>query len=529
MRLPSLRPRLLGGAVAATLATVGVTAALAPGHGSVSADPASAVAHRPAHRPNIVFVLTDDLSSNLVRYMPHVQGMLRDGMSFRRYFVTDSLCCPSRSSIFTGRFPHDTGVFTNAGRDGGFATFDRKGNQHHTFATALRVRGYRTAMMGKYLNGYQAHLPVSTTPPPPPPSDFVPGPVPPGWTRWSVTDNGYQQYNYYLDINGKRVVHHLRTPADYLTDVLADRGSDFIASSARAHTPFMLEIAPFSPHSAVRGPDKGFAAPAPRDRGFFRGLRAPRTPAFNAANVDPPRWLAAQSARLGPLAIAHIDKQYQRRVEAVQSVDRMIGRLEATLKRRGVWKDTYLVFSSDNGFHLGQHRLTAGKETAFDHDIRVPLVVVGPGVPGGRESSQIAQNTDLAPTFEQLGGAAVPAGCDGRSLVGLIHGHRGRDWRRAALIEHHGRPTMSPADPDHQVRKAANPTTYEAIRTENRVYVEYSDGEREYYDLRRDPYELRNTEKELSTQARDRLHESLVALVSCHGRESCRQAGHIRP
>ncbi len=131
----------------------------------------------------------------------------------------------------------------------------------------------------------------------------------------------------------------------------------------------------------MKGPDRGTAAPADRDRGRFPGLKAPRGPAFDTANVDPPAWLAAQRAALTPEQIAHLDKQYERRAEAVPAVDRMIGRLETTLKRRGVWRNTYLVFSSDNGFHLGQHRLLGGKQTASTHDIRVPL---RPGVRPGR-------------------------------------------------------------------------------------------------------------------------------------------------
>ena len=144
MTLPRARHRLLAG-TAAALAALGAVAAA--GNGPAAAAQSSAARPRPAQKPNIVFVLTDDLSHNLVQYMPHVRQMMREGESFDRYVVTDSLCCPSRSSIFTGRFPHNTGVFTNNPPDGGFATFNQKGDQYQTFATALKARGYRTAMM----------------------------------------------------------------------------------------------------------------------------------------------------------------------------------------------------------------------------------------------------------------------------------------------------------------------------------------------------------------------------------------------
>src|SRR6266498_2579002 len=133
-------------------------------------------------RPNIVFVLTDDLAWNLVQYMPHVQELQRRGMTFSRYYVTDSLCCPSRSSIFSGRFPHNTRVFGNKPPDGGFQVFHDRGEENSTFATALHDAGYRTAMMGKYLNGYF-------------PADQH---IPPGWDEWDVGGNAYAEFNYNL-------------------------------------------------------------------------------------------------------------------------------------------------------------------------------------------------------------------------------------------------------------------------------------------------------------------------------------------
>ena len=226
-----------------------------------------------AARPNIVLVLTDDLSWNLVRYLPQVQRLRSQGMTFTDYVVTDSLCCPSRSSIFTGRFPHDTGVFTNGGNDGGFDFFHSHGEEANTFATALQAQGYRTGMMGKYLNGYQ-------------PADTQGGArpyVPPGWTEWDVAGNAYSEFNYDLNENHK-VVHYGRKPTDYLTDVLAKKGSAFITESARARSPFLLELATFAPHAP--------ATPAPRDADDFPGLTAPRGPAFDTLPTNAPPWLA---------------------------------------------------------------------------------------------------------------------------------------------------------------------------------------------------------------------------------------------
>src|SRR5690349_6855436 len=192
------------------LSSVGISLALVAG----LAGAGSAVAAKP---PNIVFVLTDDLSWNLVQYLPQVRQLQSQGLTFNDYVVADSLCCPSRSSIFTGRFPHDTGVFTNGGDDGGFGYFHSHGEEANTFATALQAKGYRTAMMGKYLNGYlPADHQGGTTPY-----------VPPGWTEWDVAGNGYPEFIYNLNEN-HTVVHYGSQPADYLTDVLARKGAAFI-------------------------------------------------------------------------------------------------------------------------------------------------------------------------------------------------------------------------------------------------------------------------------------------------------------
>ncbi len=224
-------------------------------------------------QPNIIFVLTDDLALNLVQYMPHVLKMQKDGITFSNYFVTDSLCCPSRSSIFTGRFPHDTGVFKNKGKDGGYLVFRDRGNEQATFATALSTAGYRTSMLGKYLNGY---LPAKH-------------PAAPGWTAWAVAGNGYPEFNYNIR-QDSAVVHYGRKPADYLTDVLSDLAVRFIKKMP--DRPFLIEVATFAPHAPY--------TPAPRDADAFPGLRAPRTPAFNAApDANAPRWLRDTAAHRG--------------------------------------------------------------------------------------------------------------------------------------------------------------------------------------------------------------------------------------
>jgi N-acetylglucosamine-6-sulfatase len=456
-----------------------------------------------ATKPNIVFVLTDDLSRDLVRYMPAVKALARRGMSFRNYFVSDSLCCPSRSSIFTGQFPHNTGVFNNTGADGGIGAFYGRGDERHAFNISLQKAGYRTAMMGKYLNGYLQ------------PGSPVPGTyVPPGWSEWDVAGWGYREYDYPMNQNGK-VVQFGHSARAYLTSVLTRRGVRFINRAADARQPFFLELATFAPHSPY--------VPAPRDTHAFPDVTAPRPPNFNVLPRGAPNWLGDHPP-LTPERLQQVNRVFRRRVQDVQSTDRMLATIEAAIAHHGLTRDTYVVFSSDNGLHTGEYRLMPGKLTAYDTDIHVPLVIAGPGVAHGTVSNAMTENVDLAETFTAIGGRPVQA--DGHSLLGPLHGGSVADWRNAILVEHHG-PDLNPANPDRQTGLSGNPISYEAMRTSRFLYVEYRDGEREFYDLRNDPFELHNLAADLIASQLAQLHAELARLEACHGQSTCWSAGHV--
>ena len=466
----------------------------------------------PASRPNIVFVLTDDLSMDLLRFMPHVQAMERNGLAFSNYFVSDSLCCPSRASIFTGNFPHDTGVYTNVGARGGFQVFYDRGEERRTFAVALKSAGYQSAFMGKYLNGYmqtskKRFAGVAST-------DVPATHVPAGWTQWDGAGWGYPEFNYTVNDNG-RIQSYGSRPSDYLTDVLARKGVDFIATAAQQGKPFLLELATYAPHSPY--------VPAPRNAHDFPGLTAPRPPSFDVLPTYAPRWLAGHSP-LAPEQIRGINRTFRRRAQSVEAIDQMIGDVQAALKAYGLSRNTYVVFSSDNGLHTGEYRLSPGKLTAFDTDIHVPLIVTGPHVPAGATTTKMAENIDLAKTFAAIGGTTLPG--DGRSLLPLLQGKPAPGWRNAILVEHRG-PHLSIYDPDFQQATSGNPTTYEAMRTPTFLYVEYADGEHEFYDLHRDPFELHNLAGRLTRKQRDLLHRELRALERCHGAQACWQAMHV--
>ena len=520
-RCPPPRARLLS-AAAAALACLVLAGCVGtdrgtgtqPGSLTAAARSLSPAGGPPASgSPNIVFVLTDDLSLNLLQFMPHVLAMERDGLTFANYFVSDSLCCPSRSSIFTGNFPHDTAVFGNFGPYGGFRTFHARGEERQTFAVALQQAGYLTALMGKYLNGYlesPAEATDGAT------TNVPPTYVPPGWSEWDVGGWGYPEFNYRLNENGT-LQRFGRNPADYLTDVLARRGVSFIDSALRQHKPFLLELATFAPHAPY--------VPAPRNAADFPGLQVPRPPSFDVLPTHAPQWLAVHP-RLTAAQIFRLDKVFRRRAQSVEAVDAMIGQIEAKLAADGLAQNTYLVLSSDNGLHTGEYRLMPGKLTAFDTDIHVPLIVTGPGVPAGRTTDLMAENIDLAETFADIAGEGLSA--DGRSLMPMLHGQSPANWRDAILVEHRG-PVLSVLDPDYQQPTSGSPTTYEAMRTPTFLYVEYADGEREFYDLKADPFELHNIAERLAQRRLALLHAELQAMTGCHGAEACWHAMHVEP
>ena len=367
--------------------------------------------------------------------------------------------------------------------------------------------------MGKYLNGYlQTATPRKKDGAA---ADVPPAYVPPGWNEWSVAGWGYPEFNYTLNQGG--VLYRFGHQSDdYLTDVLATKGTDFINAAAQTHRPFFLELATFAPHAPY--------VPAPRNRHDFPGLKAPRPPNFDRLPTAAPQWLSHHPP-LTHHQIAVINRVFRRRAQSVEAVDLMIAEIEETLRSNGLAGDTYVIFSSDNGLHTGEYRLMPGKLTAFDTDINVPLVVTGPGVRAGSTTSAIAENVDLAKTFAAIGGGRMHG--DGHSLLPIFHGRTPAHWRNAALIEHHA-PLITTLDPDLQQPASGRPTTYEAMRTHGYLYVEYADGELEFYDLRRDPFELHNIASSLTLQQLTLLHTELLALEHCHG-PGCWSATHVAP
>jgi arylsulfatase A-like enzyme len=312
-----------------------------------------------------------------------------------------------------------------------------------------------------------------------------------------------------MSVNGK-IVHHGFQPSDYLTSVLDRMSQRFIRTSASGGGPFALEVATFSPHSPY------VAAPADLDK--YPKLRMPRTPAFDTHPTDAPRWLADR-APLTQKQIARGEQIFRKRVRCVQSVDRLLSHLETTLQAVHQLDNTVILFSSDNGFHIGEYGLTAGKLTAFDTDVNVPLVVAGPGIAGGSVSTVPVENIDLAPTFDDLAGTSIPTDVDGHSALALLHGDSVA-WRTLAGVEHYAI-KQKPGDPDYQPPSAGRLPSYKALRSTTFTYVEYARGQREYYDRTNDPYELDNIYRSVPRRTLNNLHRELADLSGCSGYQQC--------
>jgi N-acetylglucosamine-6-sulfatase len=482
----------------ALLVALGTVAGLTTAAGA--SEPESAPQVKSGKRPNVVFILTDDLDLNSYldpSRFPKVNSLLvQKGTTFSNYFVTDSLCCPSRSSTLRGQYVHEHGVLGNLPPSGGYEKFHANGDEKSTVGTWMHDAGYRTGLLGKYLNGY--------------PDTVDPTFVPPGWDEWDSPTSGgnpYSEYNYRLNENGN-LVRYGSTPEDYLVDVLSRKSSEFIQQ--KGDKPFFLYLAPYVPHWP--------ATPAPRYADAFPGVQAPRTPSFNEADISAePQWLRNRPL-LDDQQVASIDKVYRKQLQSMLAVDDLIENVVNTLRQTGQLDNTYIVLSSDNGYHLGQHRLPQGKSTAFEEDIHVPLVVRGPDVPSGKKVDDFAANVDLAPTFAALGDAKAPSFVDGRSLEPALHDEsRGDNTRKAVLVEH-----FVPEADARRARRGVMPT-YAAVRTERYTYVEYVTGERQLYELRNDPDQLRNIAGTADKKLVDGLAKQVAALRTCKGAR-CRRA-----
>ncbi len=462
----------------------------------------------PIDRPNVILLVADDLDAASFDAMPFISDLFRrQGATFSNAYVTTPICGPSRASLLRGQYAHNHGMLRNNGDRGGFHTFHMEGREASTIATWLQAAGYRTALIGKYLNGYP-RLPRRLTDRTLPESW-----VPPGWDEWYaklavLEENGDRDdqrlYDYEINENGEVVSYGSETE-DFYTDVLSGQATDFVRRAAPEERPFFMYVAPTAPH--------GPATPAERYQDAPVEEEASRPPSFNEEDVsDKPSW-RRDTEPLSEEEISEIDTYHQKRLRSMLAVDEMVASLVEELEATGELDNTYIIFTSDNGYLLGEHRNNEQKDRPYEESARVPLFVRGPGITPETQVEELVLNNDLVPTFAELAGVELgEEETDGRSLLALLRGEEPRWWprrgRSAILLEGF-------------VGKGAR--LYGAVRTNTHKYVEYGNGEKELYDLEADPYELENVYETADPSLVEDLKERLEALRDCEG-EGCREA-----
>jgi arylsulfatase A-like enzyme len=306
-----------------------------------------------------------------------------------------------------------------------------------------------------------------------------------------------------MNENGESVQYG-NQPADYSTDVLKKLSIQFLDKNLNSDKPFFLYISTYAPH----GPNN----PAPRHTAEFEGVTYPHKESFGEADItDKPQIVRANPKKTGVFDAGDANALFTRRLKSMLAVDEMVKELVNVLDQAGALENTYIIFTSDNGFHMGEHQLPSGKMLPYEEDIRVPFIIRGPGIQPNTQITQIVANIDIAPTIAELAGARTSATIDGRSFASLLTPSAGQthEWRKAVLIELGYTEIQTPI------------IAFRAVRTENFIYVEYENGELEYYDLINDPYELNNIADQLDANTLTILHTWLTQLKICRA-EECR-------
>jgi N-acetylglucosamine-6-sulfatase len=503
-------------------------------------------------RPNVVVIQTDDASSVAtwqtyfdplsgfhVPVMPNTMRLLvQGGMNFTRYYTPDPLCCPSRVSLLTGSYAKNTDVRGNGPNGGGYPQFVARDVGYENLPVWLKRAGYRTIHIGKFLN-YYAEPPYSS-----------PNDIPPGWSDWQTLageQSTHLFYGYTMNENGTLTgpygddTYAVKDPpscpyaplpgesCNYQTDVLTQRAVSQIAASAADGRPFFLSLDYVAPHGDYRNPSG--PEPAPRHYDSMAALPLPKPPGFNEGNVNDKPSFIRHAPLLTPIEIRRTKIEYRKEVESLRAVDDGVANIIGALQDTGELSNTYVFFTSDNGFFQGEHRLQRSKFLPYEPAVRVPLFLRGPGVQRGSRSGELAANIDLAPTILRLARARPTRAMDGRSLLPFIEDPAKRT-QRALLLEAFTRSvdvgTARPASRSARSAVATAsvnplPEDYYGIRVGRYKWIEYADGQKELYDLQVDPYEINSRQKNKRYfPVRAFLHKWLLRFQNCRG-ASCKR------
>jgi N-acetylglucosamine-6-sulfatase len=581
MNTSLLRTQSWRGGPLARIAAALAVCALVIGLVLLATDDARAKASE-LQKPSFVVIQTDDqtleelydgvrmLNGNEEFAMPNTLQMLGEkGITFTRYYTPYSLCAPSRVSLLTGRYAHNNHVQGNVPPNGGWTGFQSRLAYSHNLATWLQGAGYRTIHIGKILNGYGD-------------APYSPGTeVPPGWSSWHTilnSDTNHFAYGYLLNDNGVVEGPYGNSgswetreygaiddagcpyaplngqPCYYETDKFNALATEELAATP-PEQPLYMQIDYTAPHGDFRKP--AGPQPATRDIGRFSGAPLPvgRAEGFNEGNVnDKPRFIR-EAPYLSAQEIHTYRVYYQNCLNALVSVDEGVKQILDQLTALGRIENTYVIFTSDNGFFFGEHRLVGGKFLAYEPSTHLPLIIRGPGIEPNTHSGQLVSTIDIAPTILELAGVKPDKSIDGVSMVPFMQDPSLRT-RRPLLFESfvetndveqnggastgettsagspRGRLALKGAKSQGAAAHAsevAPPKNYYGIRLGPYKYIEWPDGEKELYDINKDPYELNNIVRDKNyAPIRNFLHNELVRLEECSGR-TCQEVAEKLP
>jgi len=457
----------------------------------VGATPASAQA---PERPNIVVVMTDDQTAESVRVMNNVRlGLRNQGTTFRQAVTSYALCCPSRATYLTGQYSHNNGVVHNRPPFGGYTALDHT----NTLPVWLQRAGYQTIHLGRWLNGYGR-------------DNTNMAEVPPGWGEWHtmVDPSTFDMTAWTMNDNGL-LSSQPEQPGEHQTDFMHRRAVELIDAAAPSPQPFFLSLSFVAPHSTRnRDPDDPpklrTPSPPPRFRDAFRDEPLPQPPNFNERSVHDKPQVIADRTLMEPRAVAALQENYQQELESLLAVDEAVGGILGALQRQGELENTLVIYTSDNGFYHGEHRVRSEKTLPYEPGIRVPMIMRGPGVPRGENLDQLVSNIDLAPTILEASGATPTLVQDGRSLLDLAEDPT-LEFGREIVLENGNGVFRVPS--------------FRGIRNDRFTFLRHdTTGEVELYDLKEDPFQLQSLdENEAYDRVRTLLARRLRVLERCSG------------
>jgi arylsulfatase A-like enzyme len=429
--------------------------------------------------PNILFILTDDLDEyTYEKAMPKTQTLIEDqGVRFDNATYSMSNCCPSRASILRGQYTHNTGVWDNKPPNGGFEAFKHRGLNGDTYATRINKEGYRTAYFGKYMNGYPKRGKFRSRTAG---GRLIRYYVPPGWDSW---------YGSTKNISNPQFVSRNGTvddPKGAHDVVVGNKAASWLRGAVKGSTPFLGVVNFHAPHSPAWHPQTY--------RNKFASKRLPRPPSFDESNLSDKPPYVRKNGRIGASEKRSLTAWHRKRLRSAAYADTRIKRLMRILSSSGELRNTYVFFYSDNGYHLGQHRLPShtvgGKGTPYVEDVRFPIIVRGPNIEPNTESEAMVQNIDLRPTFEDIANATTPGYVDGISLL--------KTARSAA-----------PFPRKFAYSEKLGAVAWRAVYTPHTAYHLNLGGFEEFYSLHKDKWQLDGTisseEESLAPAHRDAL------------------------